>query len=157
MNNILFENALRLITDKHAGQTRRNGEPYVMHPIRVAIDLRNQGYDLVYQIAGLFHDLLEDTDTTEEEIAVYGDDILTAVKLLSKNYSKDKRSYTDNILANPIAKAVKTADRIDNLLDACNCGDLKFMIRYRDETREFYKEFNVDDALAKLGERISAK
>jgi len=62
--------ALQFATEKHAGQTRIGGEPYISHPVSVAKMLREEGYDEEYQIAGLFHDLLEDTDATYEEIAV---------------------------------------------------------------------------------------
>ena len=66
-----FEDALQLATKKHAGQLRRDGTPYIWHPIAVAGLLRTAGFDEKYQVAGLFHDLLEDTDATEDEINNY--------------------------------------------------------------------------------------
>ena len=80
-----LEAALQFAAGKHAGQKRIGGEPYISHPMAVAELLRESGYDEEHQIAGLFHDLLEDTDATEDEIAAYGNlQILEAVKLLTK-------------------------------------------------------------------------
>ena len=65
----LFEKALCFATEKHSGQTRQDGSPYIYHPIKVAEFLKDAGYDLRYQMAGLLHDVLEDTDMTKEEMA----------------------------------------------------------------------------------------
>ena len=47
--------------------------------------LKKEGYDIEYQIVALFHDLLEDTDATEDEIrSIAGEEVLQAVKLLTK-------------------------------------------------------------------------
>ena len=63
-----YQKAEAFATEKHKGQFRIGGEPYIMHPLAVAEIVRNQGYGMDYQITALFHDLLEDTDATEEEI-----------------------------------------------------------------------------------------
>ena len=56
-----------------------------MHPLAVSEIVRNQGYGMDYQITALFHDLLEDTDATEEEIFdLGGARVLEAVRLLTK-------------------------------------------------------------------------
>ncbi|MCQ2520728.1 MAG: HD domain-containing protein [Lachnospiraceae bacterium] len=133
-----FEVAIKYAVDKHAGQTRKNGEPYVLHPIRVATYVRSKGGDLTCQTVALFHDLLEDTSATEEEISEYGEAVLEAVKLLSKNLNHDMDSYIENILKNPMARLVKEGDRIDNLTDAVTCGDVKFMKKYVAETEQYY-------------------
>ena len=63
-----FEKAIEFIKQKHNGQKRKQGTPYYTHPVAVAELLKEKGFSLEYQIAGLFHDLLEDTDATIEEI-----------------------------------------------------------------------------------------
>ena len=60
--------ALEFAKAKHKGQKRIGGDDYITHPIAVCEIVKSQGLDENYQIAALFHDLLEDTDATEEEI-----------------------------------------------------------------------------------------
>ena len=67
-----FQAALEFATLKHAGQYRIGGLPNMTHPRAVAEILREKGYGEDYQIAGLFHDLLEDTDAQETEIEMLG-------------------------------------------------------------------------------------
>lgn len=99
--------------------------------------LKEQGYNEDYQMAGLFHDLLEDTDATDAEIlALSNEDVLTAVRLLTKTGTNDK-NYIDDILANDIAKAVKATDRIHNLTEAKSSSP-EFMRRYLQNTKDHY-------------------
>ena len=144
---------------KHKGQKRKNGEDYIIHPYRVAESLIASGYGDDYIAAGLLHDVLEDTDTTEEEILkISNKKVLEAVKLLTKRKEVKSRDYIDAILNNPIAKAVKNADRIDNLKDAKK-ADRNFAKRYAQNTKEYYlnkfsKELDMayEDLLKVLGE-----
>ena len=55
--------------DLHAGQTRQSGEPYISHPLNVALILAEMHADSDTICAGLLHDTLEDTNTTKEDIA----------------------------------------------------------------------------------------
>ncbi|MCR5755027.1 MAG: HD domain-containing protein [Acetatifactor sp.] len=160
MDNVQFERALAFALKQHAGQTRKNGEPYIVHPISVANYLRQNGKSLTYQVVGLFHDLLEDTDATEDEIREYGEDVLEAVKLLTKTKGISTKDYLNEILKNPIATAVKEADRIDNLRDAAKSTDEEFILRYLKETEDYYLQHfkGINPAfqeLAKMGEKIN--
>lgn len=144
------ENAITFMKAKHKGQKRKNGSEYFHHPLRVAEAVKELGEE--YELTALFHDLIEDTDTTEEEIMELSNEtVLGAVKLLTKD-DRSKEQYINDILSNPIAKAVKNADRIDNLTEALT-GELSFVNRYLDDTQKYYlgrfsKE--LDDAYAKL-------
>ena len=139
-----YETALSFATRKHEGQTRRGGAPYITHPVAVAEMLKEQGYGEEYQIAGLFHDLLEDTDATEQEIAeIGGERVLTAVKLLTKQKGYDMAEYIRGIRANEIAFAVKAADRLHNLRSAV-CASEKFRRRYVEESRKWYMDFSEE-------------
>mmetsp|Transcript_10591 Transcript_10591/g.19532 ORF Transcript_10591/g.19532 Transcript_10591/m.19532 type:complete len:767 (-) Transcript_10591:12-2312(-) len=60
--------ALEVAFLAHHGQTRRSGEPFVMHPIAVAEDLCSRGMDVESIVAGLLHDTVEDTELTFGEI-----------------------------------------------------------------------------------------
>lgn len=149
--------ALEFATDKHKGQKRIGGDDYITHPIAVYEMVKKQGYGEDYQITALFHDLLEDTDATESEILGYGNqNVLTAVKLLTKGKGYDMKSYIENIKNNPIAFAVKTADRLHNLQCAV-VADEKFRKRYVSETLEWYLDFSIDikEAVKKLAESLT--
>src|SRR4051794_38285468 len=64
-----FEHALRWAAVGHEGQVRRgSGVPYVEHPMAVALILDRLGFDEEVVIAGLLHDLVEDTEATLDEI-----------------------------------------------------------------------------------------
>lgn len=114
-----YLSALDYATRKHAGQKRMGGDEYITHPVAVAELLREQLYPVEYQIAGLFHDLLEDTDATVEEIkALSNQEVAEAVRLLTKEKGYKMDAYVARIKSDPIAKAVKSADRYHNLLCA---------------------------------------
>ena len=137
-------NALRFATEKHHGQKRIGGDDYITHPIAVCEMIRAQGLGEEYQIAALFHDLLEDTDATEEEILQLGsDEILTAVKLLTKKKGYCMAEYISAIKNNKIAFAVKAADRLHNLQCAIVAG-VAFKRKYISETLEWYWDFSSD-------------
>ena len=75
-----YDNALRFAAEKHKGQFRIGGAEYITHPMAVAEIVRQNGYGIDVQIAALFHDLLEDTDATENEIlALSNENVLEAV------------------------------------------------------------------------------
>jgi (p)ppGpp synthase/HD superfamily hydrolase len=136
--------ALAFATKKHEGQTRKLGEPYITHPIAVAEMMEERGFGEDYIIAGLFHDLLEDTDATEEEICELGNEkILTAVKLLTKQKGCSMREYIEGIRRNPIAFAVKGADRLHNLRCAKNAS-VDFRKKYIRESLDWYLDFSPE-------------
>ena len=139
--------ALSFATKKHEGQTRKGGIPYITHPIAVAEMLEKKGFDERYVLAGIFHDLLEDTDATEAEILdIGGPEVLRAVKLLTKESGYIMSRYIDGIKSDPIAREVKTADRIHNLSCATVCSP-EFKLRYIKESIDWYLDFSPDVAV----------
>ena len=148
--------ALEFAKVKHKGQKRIGGDDYITHPIAVSEIVKNQGFDENYQITALFHDLLEDTDTTEEEIVKNGNqEILEAVKLLTKKKGYDMAEYINAIKQNPIAFAVKAADRLHNLQCAI-ITDEEFKRKYILETIDWYLDFSLDirKAVKRLAESL---
>ena len=131
--------SLLFAKEKHEGQTRIGGKPYISHPVEVAKILEEKGFtDASYIITALFHDLLEDTDATEQEISYYGGaDVLAAVKVLTKSNGYNMETYIRDIKDNHIAKMVKLSDRLHNLLCAV-VADQAFQKRYVKETEDFY-------------------
>ena len=150
------QKALAFATEKHKGQKRIGGEEYITHPIAVFEMVREKGYSEDYQIAALFHDLLEDTDATEEEILRFGNaEILTAVKLLTKETGYEMAEYIGAIKGNAIAFAVKAADRLHNLRCAVVADD-RFKRRYITESVNWYLDFSPEiiTAVKKLAETL---
>lgn len=137
-----YQRALDFATEKHMGQFRIGGLPYITHPVSVAEILRDSGYGIDYQIAGLFHDLLEDTDATEQEILELGGaEVLEAVKLLTKQKGYNMEEYVGLIRGNAMAFAVKGADRLHNLRCALVAGE-DFRRRYILESVDWYLGFH---------------
>lgn len=136
-----YERALSFASEKHRGQYRVGGEEYITHPVAVAEIVRQKGFGIDTQITALFHDLLEDTDATEDEILFYGNEkILEAVKRLTKQKGYVMADYVAAIRQNDMAFAVKGADRLHNLRCALVC-DTDFKRRYIFETVDWYLDF----------------
>ena len=155
-DNKRIRSAIEFASEKHKGQKRIGGNDYITHPIAVWKMVKEQGYGEDYQITALFHDLLEDTDTTENEILEYSNqDVLTAVKLLTKEKGYDMKNYISGIKSNPIAFAVKKADRLHNLQSAIETG-VDFKRKYILETVDWYLDFSNDIKIAvkKLAESL---
>lgn len=97
--------------------------PYVIHPIRVTMILRAAGFNEFENkdlfLAALFHDLLEDSNLSSEDLKkIYGDHVASIVMELTKPKDYDKEDWLGSFnLASKEAKIIKMADRIDNLLD----------------------------------------
>ena len=133
-----LEKAIEFIKQKHEGQKRKQGTPYYTHPVSVAKLLKEKGFSIEYQIAGLFHDLLEDTNTTLEEIIeLSNEEIAEAVKLVTKTEGYIMKDYIENIKMNDMAKMVKLADRIHNLSESSS-GSFEFQEKYIKETKEWF-------------------
>lgn len=143
-NQALYEKAYAYAKKKHGALKRIGGEPYITHPTAVAEILKQDGYGIKYQVTALFHDLLEDTDATEEEIgSIAGEEVLEAVKLLTKEKGYVMKDYVERIKKNPIAYAVKGADRLHNLRTAA-CTSRRFREKYITETETWYLTFRPD-------------
>ena len=155
MNRI--EKAIEYAKEKHKGQYRTGGKEYITHPLHVMNMLKERGYDINYQLAGLFHDLLEDTDATYEEILeLSNEEVLKAVILLTKTKGYIMQEYIQNIKNNPIAKKVKAMDRLHNLRCAIVC-DEKFKIKYIKESIEWYLDFDeeIKEAIINLNNTLA--
>ena len=116
--------ALTYATQNHGLKLRKDGKtPYIVHPLRITAILRAAGFseykDEDLMIAALFHDLVEDTDVSLDDIINYfGEKISLIVGELSKpkNGSKEDWLKIFNKFSKE-AQIIKMADRIDNLMD----------------------------------------
>lgn len=80
----LVEDAYEFAKQKHEGQFRRSGEPYIHHLIEVCYILTELNCGPSTLAAGLLHDVVEDTDTTLDDLKVFGDDVCMIVDSLTK-------------------------------------------------------------------------
>ncbi|HHY67315.1 MAG TPA: HD domain-containing protein [Alicyclobacillus sp.] len=100
--------AFRIAEQAHAGQTDKGGRPYIEHPLAVA--------DMVdgckEKIVALLHDVCEDSGITPEDLrdAGFDDDVIAAVRAITKMKGERYNTYLARVAANPIARAVKIAD-----------------------------------------------
>lgn len=81
----LIEKAYQVASEAHKNQLRKSGEPYIIHPLNVSIILADLELDKETIVAGLLHDVVEDTImTTEEVAATFGDDVALLVDGVTK-------------------------------------------------------------------------
>lgn len=133
-----LEKAIEFMKQKHGKQKRKQGTPYYTHPLAVSKMLKEKGFSEEYQIAGLFHDLIEDTDATYEEIIeLSNENVAEAVKLVSKTEGYIMEEYIRNIRNNDMARMVKIADRIHNLSESPKASH-KFQAKYIKETKMWF-------------------
>ena len=98
----MIEKAYRIAEKAHDGQLRSSGEPYLIHPVSVACLLVELGMDSASLIAGLLHDVVEDTDMTLEDIKKeFGKEIAVLIDGLTKigkiPFSSREEQQAENI------------------------------------------------------------
>ena len=118
-----YETALRL----HEGQFRKSGEPYIIHPVAVAKILANFGMDNETIVAGLLHDVVEDTPYTREELVHDFDENIAALvdgvtKLGNISFDSSEAAQAENFRKLFLAMSkdirvliIKLADRLHNM------------------------------------------
>lgn len=117
-----------LLADRaHDGQNRVSGEPYICHPISVSIILAGMRMDAKGVIAGLLHDVIEDTEVSKEQLAKeFGEEVAQLVDGVSKLTQLDSKSRAEaqaqNVRKMVMAMVkdlrvimVKLADRLHNM------------------------------------------
>jgi len=125
--NPAVRRAIEYAKEKHGGQRRKTGEPYIVHPLWVGRKLAQMGMDIPTVAAGILHDTVEDTDATLEEIEkLFGKEVANLVdgvtKLDKHKFRSKDEANAENFRKLLLATAedirtliVKLVDRLDNL------------------------------------------
>jgi GTP diphosphokinase / guanosine-3',5'-bis(diphosphate) 3'-diphosphatase len=106
----LLGKVLVLATNAHAGQFDRGGKPYILHPLKVMHYLKTDDEEL--QCVALLHDVIEDTNTTWQDLRDIGctERVLEAVSALTKMPGQSYDEYKEGVFASVDAMRVKTCD-----------------------------------------------
>lgn len=132
INTKLTRKAMIIAYNAHKNQFDKSGVPYIYHPIHVAEKMKTENECIV----ALLHDVVEDTETTFEQLEnIFSSGIIDSLKLLTKDNTVDYYEYIMKIKKNPIAKSVKIEDLKHNLdltrLDVITEDDIKRENRYK--------------------------
>src|SRR5437762_3848521 len=128
----LIRKAYEYSQKHHAGQTRASGEPYLVHPLEVALVLSEMKMDPVAIVAGLLHDSVEDTSVTIVDIRKeFGEEVAHIVEGVTKiskiDFASKEERQAENVRKMVLAMVddirvviIKLADRLHNMrtLDA---------------------------------------
>ena len=140
INTKLTRLASKIAYKAHEGQTDKAGVPYIFHPIHIAEQMDSEESCVV----ALLHDVIEDSDITLEILSKYfNDDIITALRVLTKKENDDYVMYIKRVKTNKLATKVKIKDlehnrdlrRLDEVTDKDRKRSLKYWqaIRYLED------------------------
>lgn len=119
---IILDRAKAIATSAHEGQVDKAGKPYIEHPMRVM----NMGKTVEEKIAGVLHDVVEDSDWTFEMLEKEGipKDVMDALRCVTKlSEDEDYDHFIERVKTNPLAVKVKLNDLKDNM-DITRLGEV---------------------------------
>ena len=145
----LVQKAIDYANDKHQNQKRKDGSPYIIHPLAVAEIVAEMGLDMDAILGALLHDCIEDTDASHEEIEhLFGKTVAELVegvtKLTKANFSTTEQAQMENLRKMFMAMSkdirvvlIKIADRLHNMRTMQYQSPAKQIIKCR-ETMDIY-------------------
>ncbi|MDR1117078.1 MAG: bifunctional (p)ppGpp synthetase/guanosine-3',5'-bis(diphosphate) 3'-pyrophosphohydrolase [Oscillospiraceae bacterium] len=156
VNTDRIKKAYEYARDSHAGQMRKSGEPYIIHPLEVAKIIFEMGMDEDSMISALLHDVIEDTEYGYEDIKrEFGQSVATIVdgvtKLTRVQYTYKEDEQMENLRKMLLAMAkdirvilIKIADRLHNMRTS----------EYWDEQKRRDKALETMEIYAPLAHRL---
>jgi len=159
--------AYKFAAKAHEGLTRKSGEPYIIHPVSVAQILIDNNMDYPTIIAGLLHDVVEDTNFTSEEVKnMFGETVAKLVEGVTKidsiTLEAKKLTESDSIKKLLLAMAediriifIKLADRLHNMRTIEFLSREK-QIRIAKETQELFIPIAERLGIRKLRSELQA-
>lgn len=133
-----LETAIKLALDAHSGSTDKAGKPYILHTLRVMLQMK----DKVEMIAAVLHDAIEDSKLTLEDLkkCKIPEEAISALSVLTKKNDINYHKYISVIKQNRLAVKIKIADLEDNMkvvrLNSITEDDIARIKKYH----KFYKE-----------------
>jgi (p)ppGpp synthase/HD superfamily hydrolase len=108
-----LEDAIALAVEAHRGQKEKAGQPYILHVLRVMFRLDTEQE----QMAGVLHDLVEDTSYTLDDLRRLGypESVVVAIDCLTRREDESYEEFVERAGAHPIAQRVKLSDLEDNM------------------------------------------
>lgn len=138
----ILNKAIIFAVKRHAGQTRKGTTiPYITHPLETLATLNTMRADMYLLAAGVLHDVLEDTDTTEEELKdLFGEEIAELVKEHTEDKSK---SWLDRKKSS-IKKLQEATKREKMLVMADKSSNLRnLLVDYTIKGSDLWRRFNA--------------
>ena len=139
MGNDVFLRALGFSRKKHRGQLRKNGEPYLSHPVAVCVCLIHNGiWDPYILAAAILHDVMEDCGVEKAELkAIFGEFVAEIVTLVSHFSDTDLGEHFREMGKNIGAALVKIADCICNWRDYRKVNSEEKVKMKKEETEKY--------------------
>lgn len=108
-----LERAISIALEAHSGQYDKAGQPYILHPLRVMLAVTRPEE----RIAAVLHDVVEDSDWTLDRLRLEGfsESVISAVDSVTRRGGEDYEEFVRRASQDPVGRAVKRADLIDNL------------------------------------------
>lgn len=108
-----LEQAIAFAAKQHSGQVDKANVPYILHPLRVMLNVPS----IEHKIVAVLHDVLEDTETSTDDLYRLGfqPQIIEAIVALTKQKGESRIEAAQRTVQNPLARVVKLADITDNM------------------------------------------
>ncbi len=108
-----LEKAIQIAVNAHQGQKDKAGVPYILHPLRLMLNMASDSA----RIVAVLHDVLEDTSVTADQLraAGFSDEVIAAIECLTRGEGESYEDFIQRAKDSPLARRVKLADIEDNM------------------------------------------